>query len=122
MDFKQKPYVYIFFAHNGPGPFTCRVCEEPVYAPWEDTHSTFESRAKQLHVHHVDDDRNNNEPKNLEAIHAGCHQRSHKIGSKLSQQWRDAISKGLKKAVAEGRRKPKEYAQHRSRDHLGRFE
>ncbi len=61
--FNNRPSHYrsLFFAHNGPGPYECFFgCGVPVL---------FE----EVHVHHVDDNHDNNEILNLKPAHISCH-------------------------------------------------
>lgn len=59
----------VFFAYNGPGPFTCFDCGKDVVM-------------EEVHVHHRDNDKTNNEPNNLAAAHPDCHSRFTNLGRK----------------------------------------
>lgn len=59
-----KWYVYVFFAHNGPGPYDCCFCETPV-------------TMDEVVVHHDDEDRSNDDPSNLKPAHVSCHHTYH---------------------------------------------
>ena len=65
---KRVNYTLIFVAHNGPGPWPCYFCAEPVALE-----SVFT-------VHHLDHDHDNHDPPNLAAAHPGCHIGHHKRG------------------------------------------
>lgn len=87
-------YLQVFFAFNGPGPWDCEFCDEPV-------------RLTGLNVHHRDHDHSNNDPDNLTASHRRCHQVYHmadgrgpKMREASVQSWTDdrrkKISDGIK--------------------------
>jgi HNH endonuclease len=57
------------------------------------------------HAHHDDENRENDRPENIEIVSPQEHNRHHKIGVRHADDGRQKISKGLKKAYAEGRRK-----------------
>lgn len=60
---------------NGDPPWTCGYCGEDVLA----------LTMGQGCVHHVDEDRSNNDPSNLIAMHTACHVRHHrkdKVGNR----------------------------------------
>jgi hypothetical protein len=71
-----KTYRRIFITANGLGPWTCYGCGEPVV---------------NLLVHHLDEDRSNNDPANLVAMHGPCHLSLHKRGKKLSDGHREKL-------------------------------
>lgn len=58
------------------------------------------------HAHHGDENRSNDAPGNVERLTAAEHNRHHKTGTKHTPEAKRRISAGLKKAIAEGRRKP----------------
>lgn len=60
----KRYYREIFLMHNGPGPWTCFECGSLVLYG-------------ELHVHHLNEDRDDNEPTNLAAAHGLCHHRYH---------------------------------------------
>jgi hypothetical protein len=61
---RRTQYRELFFANNGPGPYVCFFCEEPV-------------SFSQIIVHHVDHDETNNDLTNLKACHRVCHNGYH---------------------------------------------
>lgn len=62
---RRSRYREIFFAHNGPGPYSCFFeCGKEV---------TFE----EVIVHHVDHDESNNSIDNLVPAHRSCHNQYH---------------------------------------------
>lgn len=63
----QKGYRRQFVEANGPGPWPCCFCGEPV----EPRSQPLDSTA--FVVHHDDEDRSNSDPSNLSAAHHGCH-------------------------------------------------
>ena len=69
----------VFLMHNDPDPWVCFGCGEPV------SH-------EQLHVHHIDEDRSNQDPANLVAVHIGCHTRLHFTGKSRSPEVRAKIA------------------------------
>jgi hypothetical protein len=76
---KEMTHREVFFAANGFGPWSCYDCGELV------------SRGE-LHVHHVDEDRGNDDPQNLVAMHNGCHMRLTHTGHLLTPEHRAKIS------------------------------
>lgn len=104
----REIFVAVNYAKYGFGPWMCFVCKEPV-------------EKKDLNIHHVDEDHENDEPTNLAAIHHNCHARMpsrplslawrKKIGDALrgrcgyqhTVETRAKISESLKRAYAEGR-------------------
>lgn len=80
----NRRYREVFFAHNGPGPYTCFYCEEDV---------TF----KEVAVHHKDENKRNNDPENLEAAHDDCHMAHHnRLRGKQSARTRARKSTAMK--------------------------
>jgi hypothetical protein len=106
MGLNQAGYVCVFFAHNGPGPFVCRICGEEVFAGWDSKLPPM--HPKGLCIHHIDGDRSNNVPENLEAMHIGCHSR--KIYRVMSDAARNKISQGLHRAYDRGQLSGKKHA------------
>jgi hypothetical protein len=71
----RKPvpgYRDVFQDHNGPGPYPCCFCGEPVDRI-EDAPRSKDS----LCIHHRDENRSNNAPENLAPAHNGCHVKHH---------------------------------------------
>lgn len=58
------------------------------------------------HVHHKNENRDDDSPENLELLTATEHNQHHKVGATHSKEAREKISLGLKRAIAEGRRNP----------------
>lgn len=58
------------------------------------------------HVHHRDEDCENDHPENLELLTPAQHNRRHKLGSRHRADSKARIAASLKRAHAEGRRKP----------------
>jgi len=56
----------IFFAHNGPGPYSCFFCEDEV-------------TIDKVLIHHKDHNHDNDEAANLKAAHRACHTRYHAL-------------------------------------------
>lgn len=71
-------YREVFFAHNGPGPYTCCFCGQPV---------DFE----EVVIHHVDHNRTNLARENLTAAHETCHKSHHHKGKIVSAEARANI-------------------------------
>ena len=75
---RSRTYRAIFLAAN-PGPlWKCTGCEE-----WMNILEI---------VHHVDEDRSNNDLSNLEPMHRACHVSHHSGKTVRSEAWRRAIS------------------------------
>jgi hypothetical protein len=72
-------YLRLFFAHNGPGPYSCHFCRSDV-------------SLEKVHVHHLDHNHSNDDPKNLVASHSGCHSRHHGKGKIFSLETRTKMS------------------------------
>lgn len=57
-------------------------------------------------VHHKDENVNNDSPDNLELTNHAAHNEHHKAGTRHSDSAKEKISKGLTRAIREGRRDP----------------
>lgn len=68
-------YIAIFKAANPP-PWFCYDCHEEVI---------------NLLVHHIDEDRTNNDPSNLTAMHRACHMSLHLRGKPKTPEHREKI-------------------------------
>lgn len=68
-------------------------------------------------VHHANEDRNDDSPGNLELTTAAAHNSHHKTGSTHSSETKKRISRGLRKAIAEGRRSPPPTGHWKGRSH-----
>lgn len=80
----MRTYREIFFAYNGPGPWACYFCDEPV-------------TPEDLDVHHKDENKKNNLHSNLTASHRTCHASQHSKGRKSpehSQLMKDLWASG----------------------------
>jgi hypothetical protein len=108
----------IFFMHNGPGPWSCHFCAEPILV--QDL-----TRRYGPVVHHIDENHGNNDPGNLSLAHFGCHCGYHnrpgyrhtpeakaaisakisasKLGKKLSARHRKALKEAAYRRVARER-------------------
>lgn len=92
----------IFFAYNGPGPYGCCFCDEPVSLQDWGNHGAA------LSIHHVDEDRGNNGVENLAPCHKRCHTRHHakarglgmKLGGRHSDAYRETIRRRRAEALA----------------------
>jgi hypothetical protein len=73
----------------GAGPYECFFCDDELLTLEE--------------VHHIDGNRNNNEPYNLAAAHDACHNSYHHTGLKHTDDTKDRISASLVEAYASGR-------------------
>lgn len=71
----------------------------------------------QEHAHHDDEDRNNETLSNLVPLTAAEHNRHHKTGSVHTLEAKARISVGLKRAIAEGRRRPPTGSNWRGKKH-----
>jgi hypothetical protein len=67
----------VWLAANGPGPWPCTFCDEPVLRLGD---PRIERAAAGI-IHHHDHDHGNNAIGNLRAAHNGCHIRYHKSPS-----------------------------------------
>jgi hypothetical protein len=85
-------YRRVFLETNGPGPWPCFGCGEPVV---------------KLEVHHLDEDPTNDSPENLVAMHNPCHISLHQRGRTLSLVTRARVGDALrgKPKTEEHRRK-----------------
>ena len=70
------------------------------------------------HAHHIDGDRTNDSPANLQLLRAEEHNRHHKIGARHTAQVKQQIRNSLKQAHADGRHKKPIIT---TRDSLGRI-
>ena len=61
---RRSRYREIFFANNGPGPYVCFFCSEPVLFD-------------EVIIHHEDHDETNNDLTNLKPCHRLCHNGHH---------------------------------------------
>lgn len=86
----------VFLETNGPGPWPCYYehCNEFV-------------QPEELRVHHVDEDKGNNDPTNIVAIHHPCHMKLHHTGKHVSEETRRKLADAQrgKRHSAETRRK-----------------
>jgi hypothetical protein len=57
-------------AFNGPAPWSCTYCGDPVEGVGHGVG----------HIHHIDEDPDNDTKDNLEAMHPVCHKRHHRQG------------------------------------------
>ena len=85
----DRLYREIFFAHNGPGPYSCVECDTEV--------GFFD-----VLVHHDDHDRSNNTIENLMPSHRGCHTKHHSIGRGVGTK--DSEETKRKKSEAQKKR------------------
>lgn len=76
-----RKYQEIFFAAHGEGPFPCAFCPELV-------------EYDVVQIHHVDEDRTNNNIENLASAHGGCHTRHHLKGKPKTAEHAKNISLG----------------------------
>jgi len=70
------------------------------------------------HIHHKNEDQDDDTPSNLEIVNAGLHNSHHKTGSTHRAETKARISESLKLAYDEGRHA---VATIQSRDHMGRI-
>lgn len=77
----MRPYVKIFIAHNGLGPWLCADCGEPVLRMGRSREDGS--------VHHEDEDPENNAPENLRIKHKRCHARAHMLGIPKGENMRE---------------------------------
>lgn len=84
---QNRTYREIFFAINGIGPYTCVFCNRSV---------SFE----QVHIHHVDHDRTNNDGSNLQPSHPRCHNRYHKGGTTHRAEVKERIRQSVRAHVS----------------------
>lgn len=84
----RRGYGQVFLEHYGLGPWSCAYCSELVYE--------IGRRANQGHVHHRNEDKQDNRPENLVMMHCRCHRQHHMIGTRASTKHREAISRGLR--------------------------
>lgn len=70
------------------------------------------------HVHHKNEDRDDDSPSNLELLNAADHNAHHKFGFQHTEQTKAQISGSLKRAYTEGRHKKPSI---KSRDSIGRI-
>ena len=81
------------FEVRGFGPYSCDMCGQPIELGlhYRDERS--------LIIHHVDEDRLNNRPENLQLVHRACHQAHHHRGKLVSEETRRRMA-----AAATGKR------------------
>ena len=79
---KQHRYRQVFITANGPGPWPCYGCDEPV-------------TQDEVHIHHIDEDPTNDDPSNLASMHQPCHNRLHLLGRKQSDETRQKRSRTM---------------------------
>lgn len=58
------------------------------------------------HAHHGDEDRGNDATHNVDSLTAADHNRHHKTGTRHTEEAKQRISAGLRRAITEGRRLP----------------
>lgn len=104
---KYSSHRDVFFAFNGPGPYECALCHDPVCAWWDHLDRTDGRSQYCLVIHHLDHNHQNNHPENLVPIHYGCHTAHHRAmlplvakGSTLPRAWSDKIAQGTGRRMA----------------------
>jgi hypothetical protein len=80
----QVAYRRAFREANGPGPWPCCFCGEPVVDAKGEAFN-----ARTFVVHHIDHDHANDAPDNLAATHNECHARHH-----ATERWKQARAEG----------------------------
>jgi len=96
----------VWLAANGPGPWPCTFCEQPVarlggYGAPGELHAM---RSSHGIVHHHDENHGNNDPGNLRISHHGCHIRYH--GKKVN--WpRNRAADWIRQRISAGEYGPK---------------
>lgn len=75
-------------ANTSAQPWECHFCHEPVYLDPDVS-------KMRLVVHHLDDNRENDDFDNLVASHWTCHNSHHNKGKTISSEHRAAVSKAL---------------------------
>jgi hypothetical protein len=77
---RTKPsYVLIFLANSPPQPWPCHFCGEDVSLLFR---ARSESMRRQLVVHHLNHDEEDNDLSNLVPCHFGCHTSHHGRGNR----------------------------------------
>lgn len=99
---RRPGYVWVWIDANGALPAPCSHCGETV--------TEWGKRKGQGAIHHLDEDRSNNDPVNLALMHHGCHTSEHKLGVAHSEEHRQRIGDGNRRRVwtDESRRKVSE--------------
>jgi hypothetical protein len=72
-----REYQVAFLSLYGAGPYTCHFCGEPA-----DSYGRGKGLAQ---PHHIDGDKENNDPANLVPAHGGCHTKHHTVGNTYSR-------------------------------------
>lgn len=85
---QERKYREIFFAHNGPGPYTCDECGEEVDF-WT------------VLIHHKNHDENDHRLENLVPAHRGCHTAHHSTGRGAGKKASVETRKKMTKAQTE---------------------
>jgi hypothetical protein len=70
---RRRKCEAVFFASYGLGPWECVFCGAAIKIDDE-------SPRTRLHIHHCDEDKDNNTKENLSPTHASCHIRHHHQG------------------------------------------
>ncbi len=87
--YSGKQHITVFLAHSGHGPWTCAYesCGKQI--------TRLGRRRDEGSIHHVNEDKHDNHPENLEIMHFGCHRKHHMIGhvktAETRQKLRDAL-------------------------------
>lgn len=74
----------VFLEHYGPPPWVCDYCGELI--------AQLGKRSRDGAIHHRDEDKLNNDPRNLAIMHFGCHRRHHMMGTTQSVETRRKIA------------------------------
>lgn len=103
------------------GPYMrCRIIAHPLFGSTIDKYGCMTIRRSRVvmtsmlgrklhrgeHIHHVDGNKRNDDPTNLELLSAAAHNREHKTGTKHREDSKKKTSESLRKAYAEGRHAP----------------
>lgn len=79
---QQRVYRKIFIDYNGEPPYTCSFCEKDM--------------PELEHVHHLDENPWNNDPPNLAAAHAFCHNSAHHLGWHHAEDTKARVSETIR--------------------------
>lgn len=81
-------YKKVFLQHNGTGPWECAHCGKLVMKLGRYWGNGY--------IHHIDEDKWNNDPSNLTIMHSECHAAHHNTGKKHSVETRRQMSESAR--------------------------
>lgn len=97
MAVSTRTHQKVFLTNNGDGPWPCHFCKELVYGPIPNGKTKYVAI-----VHHIDEDRSNNDKLNLVVAHHSCHSSYHATHPPNDVTQSDQAKRGWKTRKLQG--------------------